>query len=276
MIIVFLITSIECIGDTTATCEASRLPTDGPELMVYIKGALFNDGITSVFSSLAFSMPLTTFAQNNGVIALTNVGSKQAGWACGFWLIVLGIFAKFGGWVLSIPNCILGGMTTFLFANVISSGIKILMLAGPLRRRERFILTCGLALGIGVTLVPEWASNDLWPPYSNPDSVGAVFRASVLAILESGFCLSAIVTVILNLILPTDEEMPPMDDLPLAIKSDPSAAFGKPGYEVQGSITVPFSPVPPVSRQSASQETVSQAPNGRLSIVVKRTSLSNV
>jgi xanthine/uracil permease len=96
-------------------------------------------------------MPLTTFAQNNGgsklvltrnamcptpeanacshihsgVIALTNVAARQAGWACAFWLLLLGIFGKFGGWVRSIPNCVLGGMTTFLFANVIGSGIKV-------------------------------------------------------------------------------------------------------------------------------------------------------
>ena len=43
MIIVFVITSIECIGDTTATCEASNLATDGPELFDRIKGSLFND-----------------------------------------------------------------------------------------------------------------------------------------------------------------------------------------------------------------------------------------
>ena len=86
---------------------------------------------------------------------MTNVSSRQAGWACAFWLLLLGVFAKFGGWVLSIPNCVLGGMTTFLFANVIASGIKILLFAGPLKRRERFILGCGLALGIGVTLVPQ-------------------------------------------------------------------------------------------------------------------------
>jgi NCS2 family nucleobase:cation symporter-2 len=59
-------------------------------------------------------MPLTTFAQNNGVIALTNVGSRQAGWACALWLLLLGIFAKFGGWVQSIPNCILVRVTEFI------------------------------------------------------------------------------------------------------------------------------------------------------------------
>ena len=33
MLIVFCITSIETIGDTGATCEASNLPTDGPDYM---------------------------------------------------------------------------------------------------------------------------------------------------------------------------------------------------------------------------------------------------
>ena len=209
LIVVFVITSIECIGDVTATSEASRLTTDGEKLMARIRGSLMNDGATSIFSSLAMTMPLTTMAQNNGVIALTNVASRQAGWACAFWLGVVGIFAKFGGWVLSIPNCVLGGMTTFLFANIISSGIKILMSAGPLRRRERFILGSAMALGIGVTLVPEFPLNDLWPAYADPTSVGSVFRESILMILSTGFVLAAFVAVILNQIIPEEEAASP-------------------------------------------------------------------
>ena len=60
----------------------------------------------------------------------------------------------------------------------------------------------------------QWPGNDLWPAYSDPNSAGAVFRASILAILESGFCLCAIVTVILNLVIPFEipNEITPMDD----------------------------------------------------------------
>lgn len=82
-------------------------------------------GLSGIFSALGTSLPLTTFAQNNGVIALTAVASRWAGWAAAAWLFLLGVFAKFGAWVLSIPPCVLGGMTTFLFANVIASGIKV-------------------------------------------------------------------------------------------------------------------------------------------------------
>ncbi len=89
------------------------------------QGALFNDGISGLFSALATSLPLTTFAQNNGVISLTNVASRMSGYACAAWLIFLGIIGKIGAFIVSIPNCVLGGMTTFLFANVLSSGIKV-------------------------------------------------------------------------------------------------------------------------------------------------------
>lgn len=58
------------------------------------QGALFNDGVSGLFSALGTSLPLTTFAQNNGIISLTNVAARQAGWACGCWLFLLGILGK--------------------------------------------------------------------------------------------------------------------------------------------------------------------------------------
>jgi xanthine/uracil permease len=59
---------------------------------------------------------LSSLPQNNGVISLTGVASRWAGWGCAFWLILFGIIGKTGGLVLSIPHCVLGGATTFLFA----------------------------------------------------------------------------------------------------------------------------------------------------------------
>ena len=51
------------------------------------------------------------------------------------------------------PVCsVLGGMTTFLFASVCVSGIKVISIDG-FSRRTRFILAVSLGLGFGVTLV---------------------------------------------------------------------------------------------------------------------------
>ncbi len=111
LMIVFIITSIETVGDTTATLEASRMVTVGEDFTRRVKGALLNDGISGIFSALATSLPLTTFAQNNGVISLTNVASRQAGFAAAFWLFLLGILGKIGAWITTIPEAVLGGMS---------------------------------------------------------------------------------------------------------------------------------------------------------------------
>ncbi len=50
------------------------------------------------------------------------------------------------------PRSVLGGMTTFLFASVCVSGIKVISIDG-FSRRTRFILAVSLGLGFGVTLV---------------------------------------------------------------------------------------------------------------------------
>lgn len=222
MLIVFIITSLETVGDVTATEEASFLPTTGPSHERRIRGALLNDGINSIFSSLATSLPLTTFAQNNGVIALTGVASRQAGWACAIWLFLFGVFGKIGGIITSIPDCVFGGMTTFLFANIISSGIKIIV-GEHLTRRNRVIMGFSLALGIGVTLVPEWASNNLWDCGGCSSGVKGLHDGIIL-ILDTGFCIGAVVAIILNLLLPVESPMvvpaPTSQDLP--VNNEPS------------------------------------------------------
>lgn len=197
--------------------EASRLVTLGPTYARRIQGALFNDAISGLFSALATSLPLTTFAQNNGVISLTNVASRQAGWWCAGFLFLLGILGKFGAWVTSIPSCVLGGMTTFLFANIISSGIKIITTQGNLDRRTRFIMGAALAGGIGVQLYPQFFTdligNDgktglgLWPSNSPDLSSQAIIgiREAIELILTTSFCLGAIIAFILNLIMPYDK-----------------------------------------------------------------------
>ena len=65
LLIVFMITSIETVGDVNATEEASYLATSGPAHDRRTRGALLNDGVSGIFAALATSMPMTTFAQNN-------------------------------------------------------------------------------------------------------------------------------------------------------------------------------------------------------------------
>lgn len=46
----------------------------------------------------------------------------------------------------------------------------------PLTRRSRFILCVAVGLGLGVTIVPNWATNNLWNVYPTTSSGLAGFR----------------------------------------------------------------------------------------------------
>ena len=52
--------------------------------------------------------------------------------------------------------------------------------------------------------MPQWAENNLWPadPNMSPGMEG--LRTAILLVLETGFCVGAIMAFLLNLILPDE------------------------------------------------------------------------
>lgn len=120
----------------------------------------------------------------------------------------MGIFAKFAAALVSIPYSVLGGMTTFLFAAVASSGIRIISTM-PFTRRNRFILTASFTLGFGATLVPDWFNYVF--TYSGDNDALTGFYNAIELVMETGFALAGFIALILNLALPEeddDEETP--------------------------------------------------------------------
>ncbi|KAF1982770.1 purine permease [Aulographum hederae CBS 113979] len=208
LLAVYIVLAMEAIGDITATCDVSRLEVDGKLFDSRIQGGVLADGLNGIIAGLCTITPMSTFAQNNGVIALTRCANRYAGYACCFWLIVMGIFAKFAAALVSIPSSVLGGMTTFLFGAVAVSGIRIISTI-PFTRRNRFILTASMAVGLGATLVPEWFAHVF--TYHGPNRALLGFFNAIELVMETGFAIVAFLTVILNLILPEeveDEETP--------------------------------------------------------------------
>lgn len=210
LLAVYIVIAMEAIGDITATCDVSRLEVDGALFDSRVQGGVLADGLNGVLAALCTLTPMSTFAQNNGVIALTRCANRKAGYACCFWLLVMGIFSKFAAALVSIPSAILGGMTTFLFASVATSGIRIISKV-PFNRRNRFILTAALAPGFGATLVPTWFSYVF--TYSGNNHALTGFFDAIVLVMENGFAVTAFLSVILNLILP--EEIEDDDEIPV-------------------------------------------------------------
>jgi len=208
LLAVYIVLAMEAIGDITATCDVSRLQVDGNLFDSRIQGGVLADGMAGVLAGLCTITPVSVFAQNNGVIALTRCANRKAGYAACFWLLIMGIFAKFAAALVAIPSAVLGGMTTFLFAAVVASGIRIISTM-PFTRRNRFILTASLAVGFGATLVPDWF--DYVFTYSGDNSGLIGFFNAIQLVCETGFAMVAFLSLILNLVLPEeneDEELP--------------------------------------------------------------------
>jgi uracil-xanthine permease len=213
MLFAFVVTAMETLGDVTATEHASRLRPSGADHEKRLQGGLLGDAVATFFAALGTTPPNTTLSQNNGIVALTRCASTAAGYSCGFWLLIFGVIAKIGAWILSIPDCVLGGALTFLFANIIVSGIKLIGFH-RIDRRTHYIVATSLALGVGTALVPAFSSPGIgaqaekpnqWWPY-DPDMSDALdsFRVGVMIAVNTPYFIGSITAIILNLVIPTD------------------------------------------------------------------------
>ncbi|KAI0265214.1 Xanthine/uracil permease [Gloeopeniophorella convolvens] len=204
MLAVYISLAMEAIGDITASAEVSRVEVEGQEFESRIQGGVLSDGLGGFFSALFTVTPLSIFAQNNGVIAITRCANRGAGrWCCCF-LLLFGILGKVSGVFLAIPNPVLGGVTTFLFASVATSGLRVLSFA-RFTRRDRFVLAAALSFGFGDLLVP-----DIFAHLFDNVNAGKGLKGlldSITIILSTPFLSAGIVAAVLNLILP--QEGPP-------------------------------------------------------------------
>lgn len=169
LMLVFMITSTETIGDITATSDVSEQPVSGPLYMKRLKGGVLANGLNSFVSAVFNTFPNSCFGQNNGVIQLTGVASRYVGFVVALMLIVLGLFPAVSGFVQHIPEPVLGGATLVMFGTIAASGVRIVS-REPLNRRAILIIALSLAVGLGVSqqplilqFAPDWLKT-CFPP----------------------------------------------------------------------------------------------------------------
>ncbi|EMO7837283.1 MULTISPECIES: nucleobase:cation symporter-2 family protein [Morganella] len=201
--IIYLLSVLEAVGDLTATALVSGQKIQGPEFQSRLKGGVMADGLVSVAASAMSSLPLTTFAQNNGVIQMTGVASRHVGKIIAVILVILGLFPGIGWFFTTIPAPVLGGAMTLMFSMIAIAGIRIILSNG-LRRRETLIVATSLGLGLGVSYDP---------------AVFHVLPTSLYALAENPICMGGVTAIILNLIIPISKETEP-DDIEESVREE--------------------------------------------------------
>ncbi|RCK78270.1 MAG: Xanthine permease [Candidatus Ozemobacter sibiricus] len=197
--IIYLLTTIETVGDLTATSIVSRQPIEGDLYWQRVAGGVLADGFNSFLAAVFNSFPNTTFSQNNGIIQLTGVASRSVGlWVAAF-LIVLGVFPFIGAVFAVMPAAVLGGSTLLMFGTIAANGLRIIA-ASPLDRRALTIIALSFGTGVGAIAAPE--------------ILGALPRA-VADIFRSGITTGGLTAFLASLLLPAGEPAPV--DVPPAI-----------------------------------------------------------
>ena len=152
--LIYLISTIETVGDLTANCMLSRQPISGPSYIKRLKGGVLGDGVSCMLAATFSAFPNTTFAQNNGVIQLTGVASRYVGLYIGAILFLLGLVPLIGAVLQQIPKPVLGGATLVMFGSVAAAGVRILA-QSPLDRRNMLIIATSFGVGLGVAAQPN-------------------------------------------------------------------------------------------------------------------------
>ncbi|PGG97130.1 purine permease [Blastomyces parvus] len=228
LLAVYIVLMMEAIGDITATCDVSRLDVSGPIFDTRIQGGVLADGLNGLIAGLCTITPMSVFAQNNGVISLTRCANRKAGYCCCFFLVIMGIFSKFAAALVAIPSAVLGGMTTFLFASVSVSGMRIISTI-QFTRRNRFILAAALSLGMGATLVPNWFSFVF--TYKGDNKAKQGLLDAVELVMTTGFAIAGFIALLLNLLL-KEEDGDEVDGKAMKMTSESGSGNGS-GEEVE-------------------------------------------
>lgn len=158
-----------------------------------VSGAIAVDGFVSSISSLFGCLPITSFSQNVGLIAMTKVVNRKAV-GCGAVIMILAGFFPFLGVILaSLPDAVLGGCTLMMFGSIVVSGVRMLGDCGY-SQRNMSIAALSLSIGLGFTQTPQIF-------HIFPDLFRSVFADNCVAVVF-------IVSMILNLVFPEDKEGP--------------------------------------------------------------------
>jgi NCS2 family nucleobase:cation symporter-2/xanthine permease XanP len=155
IVIMYLFSSVETVGDLTAVSEFSEEPTSGDVFWKRIRGGILADGFNSLMAGMLSSFPNTSFSQNNGVIQLTGVAARRVGYFVAFFMLLFGLFPPIGRWVAVTPPPVLGAITVVVFGFIIVAGIRIVAGNKALGHRSVLILAIALGVGIGLQAKPE-------------------------------------------------------------------------------------------------------------------------
>ena len=188
---VVLATFMEHIGDiTTNGTVVGQNFIENPGL----NRTLLGDGLATIFAGFAGGPANTTYGENTALLAITKNYDPRVLELTAVFAIVLSCVGKFGGFLQSIPQAVMGGLSIYLFSMITYVGVKSIKDSKCYEGNIKnvIIMATVLIIGLGTSYLSTFAGIEIGIPLSQTSSL-------------TGLSLAAIVGVILNRVLNNSE-----------------------------------------------------------------------
>ena len=182
MVIVMLVIMTETTADLLAIGVVVGRPADRKTIANGLRADTLS---TAVSGGLLNGFPVSAFAQNVGLVALTGIKSRFVVAVSGGILLLLGFFPQVGAVVAALPLPVLGGAGLALFGTVAASGIRSLSAVHYEGSQNLIIVALSISMGIIPIAVPDFYHD---------------FPSWFQTIFDSGISAAAVTAVLLNIL----------------------------------------------------------------------------
>ena len=180
-----LVTMCEHIGDHTALGNII-----GKDLIKSpgLDRTLLGDGVATFVAGFLGGPANTTYGENTSVVGMTKNASVKVIALAAIIAILIGFLGKFTALISTIPSAVLGGVSLLLYGFIAVNGLKVLIKNQVDFEKSKNVIVASsmLVLGLGGAAISVVCGD--------------------LSLTISGMSLASLVGIILNLILPDEEE----------------------------------------------------------------------
>ena len=148
-LVVTLVQSIKTIGDAVVVQQVSQRKPRAIDFRL-IQGSLYANGVGILLSGLAGTPPSSAYsASTASLINLTGVAARRVAYAIGVIFLMLALFPKVTGLLLTIPNPIMGAFLLFAIGILFFEGIRTVSRSG-LGYQDALVVGLSFSIGVGL------------------------------------------------------------------------------------------------------------------------------
>ena len=164
-----------------------RVPTDNE-----LQGGILVQGVASIVGAFFGALPTASYSQNVGIVTMNKVVNRVIFAVSAAVLLIAGLIPGLSAALTTIPQCVIGGATLSVFAQIAMTGVRLFTKDG-MTARKTTVVGMSVALGVGITQVSGCLQGPGIPAWTN-----TVFGSSSVVV-------ATIMAIILNLTLPPEE-----------------------------------------------------------------------